>query len=83
MEYFFGGGGIFAVTQQFMIFQQLFISITFVVLVYSTKNGVAIIVDKTTIVLFQLPAEYNAGLPINQLLTNVPFTKYKILTKVL
>jgi hypothetical protein len=67
--------GTFDVTQQFMIFQQLFISITFVARVYSTKTGVAIKFDKPTTVLFQLPLEYNAGLPINQLLINAPFIK--------
>jgi len=36
----------------------------------------AIIFDKpTTDFFFQLPAEYNAGLLINQFLTNVPFIK--------
>jgi hypothetical protein len=64
------------VTQQFMIFQELVISIAIVACVHSTKSGVAIIFDKPTTVLFQLPAEYNAGLPISQSLTNVPFIKY-------
>jgi len=50
MEYFFCG--IFDVTQQFMIFQQLFINITFVSCVYSTKTEVAIIFYKSITDLF-------------------------------
>jgi len=41
---------IFDVTKQFMIFQQLFIRITFVACVYSTKTDVASTFDKPTTV---------------------------------
>jgi hypothetical protein len=68
------------VTQQFMIFQQLVISVAIVACVYSTKSGFAIIFDKPTTAPFQFPAEYNAGLPISHLVTNVPFIK-KVETK--
>jgi hypothetical protein len=53
-----------------MIFQQLVISAAIVACVYST-----IIFDKPTTVPVQFPAEYNAGLPISQLVTNVTFIK--------